>query len=244
MDTANPVDNNALLNKASSIVAITAHEFKTPLSTITAVVDLIAAKLQADGLMNSFYEKNLSRITSEIFSLNNMLDEMLTINNILSGSIETKKMVVAVESKLHTIKEQFQSFTKNDKILQINITGNPVPIFVSPVQLTHILTNLISNAFKYSRENDPVIHLHYKEKELEISIADDGIGIPEEDLPHLFEPYYRGSNTGGISGSGLGLAIVKTFVTANDGNITVHSKPGEGTVFTLTFRYPDSKTNS
>lgn len=244
MDTANPVDNNALLNKASSIVAITAHEFKTPLSTITAVVDLIAAKLQADGLMNSFYEKNLSRITSEIFSLNNMLDEMLTINNILSGSIETKKMVVAVESKLHTIKEQFQSFSRNDKILQINITGTPVPIFVSPVQLTHILTNLISNAFKYSRENDPVIHLLYKEKELEISIADDGIGIPEEDLPHLFEPYYRGSNTGGISGSGLGLAIVKTFVTANDGNITVHSKPGEGTVFTLTFRYPDSKTNS
>lgn len=239
MSITHSQENSALLNKASNIIAITAHEFKTPLTTITAIVDLIAAKMQADQLINPFYEKNLSRITSEIFLLNNMLDEMLTINNILSGSIETRKEVVAVEDKLHTIKEQYRSFTEEGKVLQINITGNPVKIFVSPGQLTRILTNLIGNAFKYSRENAPIVHLDYKQEELVITITDDGIGVPAEDLPHLFEPYYRGSNTNGISGTGLGLAIVKTFVAANDGDITVHSEPERGTVFTLTFRYPD-----
>lgn len=240
MDSTHTSESNALLSNASNVLAITAHEFKTPLTTITSIVDLLSTKLQADHLMTPFYEKHLSRITSEIFSLNNMLDEMLTINNILSGSIETRKELLYVEERLLPLKEQFHSLTDEEKTVEVRISGTPRKIFASPGQLTTILTNLVSNAFKYSRQHAPAVHLDYGDNSLVITIADDGIGIPAADLPHLFQPYYRGSNTNGIAGTGLGLTIVKTFVSANDGDISVTSEPDKGTVFTLVFRYPDT----
>jgi signal transduction histidine kinase len=239
MNSDHTSENNTLLNNASNVIAITAHEFKTPLTTITSIVDLLSAKLQADHHMNPFYEKYLSRITSEIFLLNNMLDEMLTINNILSGSIQTKKEIVSVEDLLYPLKEQYRAISEDQKELKITISGTPRKISASPGQITRILTNLISNAFKYAREESPEVHVDYQPDSLLISVKDDGIGIPDTDIPHLFQPYYRGSNTNGIQGTGLGLTIVKTFTTANDGNISVHSVPDKGTVFTLTFRYPD-----
>jgi signal transduction histidine kinase len=241
MNSIDSSASNELLNNASNVIAITAHEFKTPLTTITSIVDLLSAKLTADHHMNPFYEKYLSRITSEIFLLNNMLDEMLTINNILSGSIETKKEMIAVEEQVLSIKEQYRSLSEDVQELQITVSGTPRQILASPNQITRILTNLIGNAFKYSREHAPSVCLDYQEKALVITITDDGIGIPQEDQPHLFQPYYRGSNTNGIAGTGLGLTIVKTFTAANDGEISVSSEPDKGTVFTLTFRYPDTR---
>ena len=240
MDSTHTSESSTLLSNASNILAITAHEFKTPLTTITSIVDLLSIKLQADRYMNPFYEEQLSRITSEIFSLNNMLDEMLTINNIQSGNFEAKKELLYVEEQILPLKEQFRSLTDDHKTLQITMSGTPCKILANSGQLTRIFTNLFSHAFKFSRENAPTVHLSYQEKALVITVSDDGIGIPPEDLPHLFQPYYRGSNTNGIAGTGLGLTIVKTFVTANDGEITVSSEPDKGTVFTLAFRYPDT----
>jgi len=240
MESTHTSESNTLLSNASNVLAITAHEFKTPLTTIASIVDLLSIKLQADRYMNPFYEQQLSRITSEIFSLNNMLDEMLTINNILSGGFEAKKELLYVEEQIEPLKEQFRSFTDNHKTLQITMSGTPCKILANSGQLTRIFTNLFSNAFKFSRKNAPTVHLSYQEKALVITVSDDSIGIPAKDLPHLFQPYYRGSNTNGIAGTGLGLTIVKTFVTANDGDITVSSEPDKGTVFTLAFRYPDT----
>ena len=240
MESTHISESSTLLSNASNVLAITAHEFKTPLTTIASIVDLLSIKLQADHYMNPFYEEQLSRITSEIFSLNNMLDEMLTIDNILSGHFEAKKELLYVEEQILPLKEQFRSLTDDRKTLQITVSGTPCKILANSGQLTRIFTNLVSNAFKFARENSPVVHLSYQDKALVITVSDDGIGIPAEDLPHLFEPYYRGSNTNGIAGTGLGLTIVKTFVTANDGNITVSSEPDKGTVFTLAFRYPDT----
>lgn len=238
MDSTRLSENSTLLNNASNVIAITAHEFKTPLTTITSIVDLVSTRLRAEHHMTPFYEKQLSRITSEIFSLNSMLDEMLTINNILSGNIESKKELLYIEDCLDLLKKQFDASCEDGNMMQITITGTPRQILASPGQITRILTNLISNAFKYARTNAPTIHLHYQEEKLTLSVADDGIGIPADDMPYLFQPYYRGSNTNGIAGTGLGLTIVKTFVTANGGDISVSSIPDSGTVFTLSFRYP------
>ncbi|UPK71935.1 sensor histidine kinase [Chitinophaga filiformis] len=238
MESTHTSEGSTLLNNASNVIAFTAHEFKTPLTTIASIVDLLSTKLRADSYMNPFYEQQLSRITSEIFSLNSMLDEMLTINNILSGSFEARKELLFVEEQIVPLQEKFRSFTDNSKTFKLTKSGTPCKIPANSAQLTRIFTNLISNAFKFSRENLPSVHLSYQEKRLVITVTDDGIGIPAEDLPHLFQPYYRGSNTNGIAGTGLGLTIVKTFVTANDGEISVSSEPDKGTVFTLVFRYP------
>ncbi|MBW8683669.1 sensor histidine kinase [Chitinophaga rhizophila] len=240
MDSANHVENNALLSNASNVIAITAHEFKTPLTTITSVVDLLSAKLKADQHMNAFYEKQLARITTEVFSLNSMVDEMLTINNIVSGHIEAVKELIDLSNYVLPLKEQYHAYIEDNRQPEIVLTGTPKKIYASPAQITRILTNLVSNACKYSRDKAPVIHLDYQEHAAVITVSNDGIGIPEQDLPYLFDPYFRGSNTAGIAGTGLGLSIVKSFTAANNGNITVTSSPDKGTVFTLAFKYPDT----
>lgn len=240
MDSTNSSGSDTLLSNASNIIAITAHEFKTPLTTINSIVDLLTSKLQADHVMNAFYQQNLSRISSEIFALNSMVDEMLTINNILNGNIQSNREMMDPGSLLSPLKEQYQAFPDDGRSLIIHVTGTPKKICASAAQLSRVLSNLISNAFKYSRKSDPVLHLDYQEKKVVITITDDGIGIPEKDLPQLFQPYFRAGNAEGISGTGLGLSIVKSFITANEGDITVNSQPDKGTVFTVTFRYPDT----
>ena len=100
----------------------------------------------------------------------------------------------------------------------------------------HILVNLLTNAYKYSEgAHPPEIHTAYHHDAVAISVIDFGIGILEEDLPYLFDSFYRGSNTQKIPGTGLGLSIVKEFVEINQGQIFVDSTLEEGSTFTIKF---------
>jgi signal transduction histidine kinase len=100
--------------------------------------------------------------------------------------------------------------------------------------LQHILINLLSNAIKYSPEGGEVrFEVRREGDSALISISDQGIGIPEEDQQHLFEPFYRASNTASINGTGLGLAIVKESVETHQGTIHYESAPGQGTTFVI-----------
>jgi signal transduction histidine kinase len=101
--------------------------------------------------------------------------------------------------------------------------------------LRSILTNVLSNSIRYSREQSP-IHLRLSKRSGQVifQISDRGIGIPSEDLPHLFEPFHRGKNVSNISGTGLGLNIVKRFVELHNGQAKVDSKLNIGTTFTIT----------
>lgn len=96
------------------------------------------------------------------------------------------------------------------------------------------LTNLISNAIKYSPKNTRIVmRLHTEQGDAIIDIIDHGIGIPKEDQAHLFEAFHRGNNVDAIPGTGLGLAIVKQSVKVHNGTISVRSSEGEGTTFTV-----------
>jgi signal transduction histidine kinase len=102
--------------------------------------------------------------------------------------------------------------------------------------MEHALSNLISNAFKYSEGKcPPSIEIDFNEKTVQIVIKDKGIGIPEEELEHLFEPFYRASNVSGVDGSGLGTAIAKDYIELNDGTIIVKSTENVGSEFVVTF---------
>jgi signal transduction histidine kinase len=102
--------------------------------------------------------------------------------------------------------------------------------------MEYSLFNLLNNAFKYSEgTSDILLNLSSKNNEIQIQIIDFGIGIPEKDIPKLFNTFFRASNTEGIQGTGLGLYIVKTFTERNSGTIQVSSELGKGTTVTLKF---------
>lgn len=221
----------------ANFMSMTSHEFRTPLTAIASAVDLLEARLQMDGMMNGFYQHNISKVSGEVFNLNSMLDEILTLSKIVSNNYEVKKVPVDVEQVLSYLKFQYFSERKDERVLNLKISGEPRKIPVDKNQLSKILTNLISNAFKYSDKKNPSIQLSYLKHKLVIKVFDYGIGIPAKDIPHLFNSFYRGSNVDHIEGTGLGLAIVKTFTEMNNGTIDVSSEENKGTTFTLTFRY-------
>jgi signal transduction histidine kinase len=228
----------SLLDNTSNIIAIISHEFKTPLTAISSAVDLIAAKLHIDNYMDPFYKKNMSKITTEIFKLNSMLDEILTMSNIISNSVEIRKELVDVQEVLNNLKAQYFTDRKDARTFKIKESGTyHKKIYADKNQLSTIFSNLINNALKFSHKKMPTVVLMYEEHSIIIKIEDDGIGIPPEDLPYLFKPFYRGSNVDSIEGTGLGLHIVSNFVTANNGKIFVQSEQNIGTTFTLEFPY-------
>jgi signal transduction histidine kinase len=110
--------------------------------------------------------------------------------------------------------------------------------FTDETLIVHILTNLISNAFKYSvGKSNPLLIISYLEKEIEIEIVDYGIGVPQKEIQHLFTSFFRASNTSTIIGSGLGLAIVKQFTEFLNGTIELKTKENSGTAIKLKFPY-------
>lgn len=107
-------------------------------------------------------------------------------------------------------------------------------VYLDPKLLNHILLNLISNAIKYSNENQTIhIDIVGNTKSLIIHVKDMGIGIPEEDQDKLFQRFFRAENATNLQGTGLGLHIVKQYTELMGGSINFKSKPGQGSIFTL-----------
>ncbi|KAA2243673.1 HAMP domain-containing histidine kinase [Chitinophaga agrisoli] len=220
----------------SHFISMASHEFKTPLTAISSTIDLLETKLQMDNLLDQFYRHNISKISSEIFKLNTMLDEILTLSTIVSNNIEVKQQPVDVQQVITDIKYQYFSERKDERELDVKISGMPRTVYADKNQLSKIFTNLVGNAFKYSAGN-PQLKLQYLKHKLVIKVADNGMGIPAADMPYLFNSFYRGSNVAAIEGTGLGLSIVKDFVERNNGTIFVESQEHKGTVFTIEFKY-------
>jgi signal transduction histidine kinase len=105
------------------------------------------------------------------------------------------------------------------------------------IMLGHVFSNLLSNAFKYSKDAPaPKTVVRYSVEAIEIDVIDYGIGVPEQDQKHLFDSFYRASNVSTIVGSGLGLPIVKEFVEKHNGVVRIQSKENQGTTVTIVLR--------
>lgn len=229
-------EEESLLEIQTAYLSMATHEFKTPITAISSSIELLETKMQRDELLLPFYERNLSRIKEEIIILSNMVDDILISGGMIACSPVTHPEATNVVTFARAIKQQYFYQRPDKRLLKIKVSGVHRDIYIDKSQLTSILTNLVSNAFKYSQESNPLLSLHYRKKHLCIKIKDNGIGIPEKDMLLLFTPFFRAGNVGAREGAGLGLAIVKCFVTANNGTIAVSSDT-TGTVFTITFPY-------
>ena len=133
---------------------------------------------------------------------------------------------------MREIGEEMRAHFQTDCNLEVNMHDLPDTVLVDRDLLHHIVGNLVSNAIKYSPDDEPVeVDLTVDDEHLHLHIRDHGIGIPKSDAPHLFQAFYRGDNVGNAEGVGLGMTIVRRAVDVYRGSIDWETTPGGGTTF-------------
>ena len=221
----------------SSFIAVASHQFRTPLAVIQSNAELIEM-LNNTGVKQEpeKYKKITSRITEAIYKMTDLIDDVLVLGKLTSGKVYYVPAEVDLSGFCEKLVQEFNLIQKDGRMLDFVTSGEAYKVQLDAKILSHAVTNLISNAFKYSvRKENPQLSLHFKPTEVVLSVKDYGMGIPEEERLHLFEPFFRADNVTEIQGTGLGLSIAKEYVEVNKGKISAKSILGEGSCFEITF---------
>jgi len=222
----------------SRFISMASHEFRTPLTTILVSSELM--RQYYSRLSEEKREKYHHRIHSAIQRMTRLIDDVLIIGQAESGRLTCNPVPIDLPQYCRNLVEELQISEEYQGRIVLRL---PEPVgdnrsnrvvYLDERLLRQILTNLLSNAVKYSPAGSPVLfQLTLRATRAIFQVQDQGIGIPPEDLTHLFESFHRAKNVGNIQGTGLGLAIVKKAVDLHNGEISVNSALGEGTRFTV-----------
>lgn len=233
------LDKEKELNELkNSFISMTSHEFRTPLSTILSSSELL------ENYRNKWDEekqlKHFNRIKTAVKHMNNLLNDVLFFGKFEAEEVNGNPANLDLVEFSRQLVEDVLINQRNQPIERPNITINfitkntTLSSKIDEKTLGHILNNLLSNAIKYSLPGTSVNFTIYSQNKRAIfEIEDEGIGIPSEDLPSLFDSFYRCKNVGNIQGTGLGLSIVKKCVDMLKGEISVTSEVEVGTKFTV-----------
>jgi len=207
------------------------HELRTPLTAIKEFAETLEGRLAGE---DKGYAGIIRRNTERLISL---VQDLLTLSRLEEKGIRTVFEDVDVRTVAENVVAIFgpQAAAKAVE-LDLSAEAGLLPIRGDAFQLEQMLVNLVENAVKYTDKGRIDVSLKRRGKECVIEVRDTGIGIPEDDLPHIFERFYAAdpSRSRKLGGTGLGLSIVKHVVLLHQGRIDVRSRPGEGTTFTVT----------
>jgi PAS domain S-box-containing protein len=216
----------------TKFVSIASHEFRTPLSTVLSSASLIQ-QYKDKGDFDKV-DKHVQRIKSSVNHLTLILNDFLSLGKLEEGKVDIHKEDINVEDFMNEVVEEVKSFLKDGQEIKINCESDIKQIESDSRILRNIMFNLISNASKYSEIHKTItLHCEKKKDAIHFSVTDEGIGIPKEDQKHLFDRFFRASNSGNIQGTGLGLNIVKRYAELLNGNILFKSEYQKGSTFTL-----------
>jgi PAS domain S-box-containing protein len=229
------------LNKLkSNFVTLASHEFRTPLTTILSSAFLLDKYVSEE--YREKVNKHLTRIKNSVSLLTSILDEFLSLSKIEEGKLEAKSEKLNIREAMDALCSNLQGMAKPGQRIVYAHMGEE-EIYSDPVLLGSIVNNLVSNAIKYSADSDQIHVSSVVNSKIYLSVKDHGIGISKEDQKHLFDRFFRASNTGNIQGTGLGLHIMKHYLDMLGGSIEVISEPGQGSEFKISFDHilPDRK---
>lgn len=216
----------------SQFVSTVSHEYRTPLASILAAASTL--RQHSDKLDTTKQQRFLEIIEQKARHLSKLVDDVLQVNQIELDKTKFKPAPLdLLQFFSELIEEQRQTISERHE-LTFKINGNSQGFWGDRGLLRQIFVNLVSNAIKYSPEGGNIeFHLIGKEAEIIFSIKDEGIGIPPKEQKHLFQSFQRASNVDTIPGSGLGLGIAKACVELHGGNISLDSRVGQGSKFTV-----------
>jgi len=227
----------ALARMKSDFVSTVSHEFKSPLTSIRQLAEMLqSGRVPSEERRQKYYEVLLEQ--SERLAL--LTDNILSLAKIESGRAALKFEETDIATLLVEVVRSIQERVRHEDFrIDLEVKGT-LPLLVSDrTALVQAVTNLIDNAVKYSGESRRISVKAWREGQVIIvAVRDSGIGIDKKDLGRVFERFYRGGDalTRAVKGSGLGLTLVKEIVEAHGGKVFVESEPGIGSVFS--FRLP------
>lgn len=227
---------NEVAQMKNDFVSSVSHELRTPLASIKAYVEmLIDGEAEDHKTQQEFYEV----IQGEANRLSRLIDNILSISRIESGLVQTNRKPLSLPL---VIKEAIEVITPQAKMKQIGLVEKMTPAFYQTLadkdMIYQAILNLLSNAVKYTPEGGTIMvetQVNEQKHTVTTFIRDTGAGIPESDLPQLFEKFYRVERNNGMAkGTGLGLSLVKQIIeTAHKGVVRVESQVGVGTTFSF-----------
>lgn len=211
------------------------HELKTPIATIIAETEVTLLK-ERD---TEEYEQVILNINKQANRLGNLTDSLLKMTQTGYDGNKQVNDIVRVDELLLDVKSELDKLHPGNRItVRMNNIPEDENLLTLPCNrplLELAISNIVTNGVKYSDNNEVFVSLSADKNSIRIAISDIGIGIPPEDIPHLYEPFFRGKEASKYTGYGLGLPLAMKIIRMHNGELIVQSEPGKGTVVTLIF---------
>ncbi len=218
----------------SEFLANMSHELRTPLNSIIGFTTLLLEGV--DGPVNEEQRKSLEKVLRNSEHLLALINSVLDLSKIEAGKMELRTTRFPIKEVLDTVCGAMEPIAQKKGLrLKVDVEGVDT-IYGDKAKIKQVIMNLVSNAIKFSNRGTIRVSVKSEGQDVVITVRDQGIGIPEEELTNIFEPFHQidGSSTRGYQGTGLGLSIAKRFVEMHGGRIWVESVVGEGSAFTFT----------
>jgi len=230
-----------LERQKDEFLSVASHELKTPLTSLKILTQLAHRQLQRTGIGGL---EHMDRMEHSIIRMERLVNDLLDVSRIESGRLALRLEPLDLVSLCrHVAAEQMAA---SEREIALELPREPTIVRVDADRIDQVLANLLSNALKYSPQERPVtLTVRIEAANVVVAIRDEGSGIPQEALPHLFERFYRVPGVQVQSGSGvglgLGLYITRELVERHGGQIGAESSPGFGTTFSVTLPLADAQ---
>ena len=217
------------------------HDLRTPIAGIKAMVETLKDSALNDKEAAANF---LTRIDDEVDRLTQMVAELTELSHIETGRAELRRVPININLLVEEVVAQMNPLAANRQVtIFTDFKINPPIIKVDRDRIRQTLINLVHNAIKFNKPGGKIIiSTVYDTESITVSVSDSGTGISQEDLPHIFERFYKADKARSRGGSGLGLAIAKHTIQAHGGTISVKSEEGKGSIFSFNLPF-HSNTN-
>lgn len=220
-----------VVEQQRAFVAMVSHEFRTPLTIIDGNAQIIQRR--GDKIGREALVKRAQTIRSGVDRLIHLIERILSSNMIETGRLTIEPEACDLKEIISVVCSEQQDVSPKYTI-DVDVADLPDKVILDPKVTRQVVTNLISNAVKYSPDVPKVeVKAWAEDQDIILTVKDHGVGIPEGERPKMFQKFFRASTSSGIPGSGLGLNLVKQFVELHNGTIDFESVLGQGTTFII-----------